>query len=143
MSQELLHERFGFPVEDFVKQVKNELGVQKVRIFGDNPNAQAMSRYVAGVLEVHLPTKQVVLSQRPGLTEGEAVAKIKSAVIEELCHGVYHETDHTDQVVSCTVGKMREHLRPEELAYPYIQDKVSRLQEASKPIMATPMPVIR
>lgn len=132
--------KVGNPVEHVIKRVKDRLGVQKVRVYTDNPNSQAMSRYNGPVLEVHLPTKQTVLQQRPELSPIEVDAKIKAAAIEELCHGVFHQTDHDERVVSCTVDNMRAELTPEEFNQPYIQEKVQRLRGASRALQGTPLP---
>ena len=135
MSLDEFRVKAGFPVDDLVRQIKNELGVKKCRVFFDNPYAQAMSRYATdGVLEVHLPTLEIILQQRPELTREEAVAKIKAQVAEELCHGVYHETDHTDQVVACTLKEMRDHMTPQELQTPYIREKIARIKQASNTV---------
>jgi hypothetical protein len=139
MSTEAFHSRTGFPVEDLIRQVKNKLGVTRVRVFFDNPNSQAMSRYNGPVLEVHLPTLDTVLRMRPDLTREEAVAKIKSAAIEELCHGVFHQTDHDERVVSCTIENMGQHLTPQEMAYPYIQEKVRKMRGAQTPVKGEPI----
>ncbi len=134
MSHEEFTRRAGFDLHGFVKNAKSSLGVGKVRVMFDNPNAQAMSRYNGEVLEVHLPDNATIKRQRPELSDGEVVAKIKAATIEELCHGKFHETDHNDDVVSCTINGMKSHMSAEEMAYPYIKQKVERLQAASRPI---------
>lgn len=140
MSLEQFRAMAGFPVDDLIRQIKNELGVARCRVMFDNPNAQAMSRYSHdGVLEVHLPTLDTILMQRPGLSREEAIAKIKAQVAEELCHGFFHETNHDERVVSCTVKEMREHLSPSEMSSPYIVEKIARLRGAQSVVQGMPL----
>jgi len=140
MTLEQFRANAGFPVDDLIRQMKNELGVAKCRVMFDNPNAQAMSRHGPdGVLEIHLPTLDTILRQRPGLSREEAIAKIKAQVAEELCHGVYHETNHDDRVVSCTIKEMREHMNDFEFNSPYIQEKVVRLRGAAAVVSGMPL----
>ncbi len=134
MSLEEFRSKAGFPVDDLVRRIKSKLGVGKVRVMFDNPNSQAMSRYNGDVLEVHLPTLATILQQRPDLSKEAAIAKIKAQVVEELCHGVFHETNHDDRVVGCTVNNLKEYLSPSEVSEPYIQKKISKLQVASRPV---------
>lgn len=130
----------GYPLDEMIKKAKDELGVAKVKVEFDNPSSQAMSRYNGPVLEIHLPDIDTILRQRPELTKEEAVAKLKAATCEEISHGVNHDTEHTDKVVSDTLGCMVKHLTSEEMAYPYIAEKIRRLQGASRALQGTPLP---
>lgn len=141
MSEQQSLENCGFDCHSFIKKIKDELNLPKVRVYYDNPNSQAMSRYTDNeqVLEIHLPTIQTIRAQKPDLSNEEAVAKVKSAIIEEHCHGKYHETDHNAAVVGCTLSTMEKHLTPAEINYPYIQEKVQRLKQAEQTFKGTPI----
>ena len=121
--------------------MKDELGIKRVRVLFDNTNSQAMSRHVGPdeVLEIHLPALTTILSQKPELSTGEGVAKLKSAIAEELCHGQFRETNHDHTVVGCTISEMQKHLSSEELGYPYIKEKISRLEQAAQVFKGTPI----
>jgi hypothetical protein len=131
----------GFDADSYIKKMKDELGVKRVSVLFDNPNSQAMSRHVGPeeILEIHLPPLTTILSQRPELSANEAVAKIKSAIAEELCHGQFRETDHNHTVVGCTISEMKKNLTEEELNYPYIKEKISRLEQAAELFKGTPI----
>jgi hypothetical protein len=131
----------GFDADQYIKKMKNELGIKRVRVLFDNPNSQAMSRHVGPeeILEIHLPALTTILSQRQELSTNEAVAKLKSAIAEELCHGQSRETDHNQSVVGCTISQMQKHLTREELSYPYIKEKISRLEQAAEVFKGSPI----
>jgi hypothetical protein len=131
----------GFDADQYIKKMKDELGIKRVRVLFDNPNSQAMSRHVGPdeILEIHLPALTTILSQKPELSTAEGVAKLKSAISEELCHSKFRETDHNHSVVGCTVSEMKKHLTTEELAYPYIKEKVSHLEQAAEVFKGTPI----
>lgn len=121
--------------------MKDELGIKRVRVLFDNKTSRAMSRHVGQdeVLEVHLPALSTILSQRPELSTSEGIAKLKSAIAEELCHGQFRETDHNHSVVGCTISAMKKHLTSEELSYPYIKEKISHLEQAAEVFKGTPI----
>ena len=139
MTLEEFRAKAGFDIDNFIRNVKDDLGLKKVRVKWDNPTARAMSQYIGDTLEIHLPDIDTILSQKPELSEAEAKAKLKSAVIEETCHGIYHETDHTKEVVGCTIREMEKQMSQEELNFPYIKEKIERLKKASEQVGFTPL----
>jgi hypothetical protein len=116
--------------DQYIKSMKDELGIKHVRILFDNRTSRAMSRHGGPeeVLEIHLSALTTILSQRPELSAIGGIAKLKNATAEELFHGQFSETDHNYSVVGCTISQMQKHLTNEELSYPYIRDKISRLE---------------
>jgi hypothetical protein len=141
MDLDTFRQLAGFDADQFIKKVKDELGIKRVRVLFDNPNSQAMSRHVGPeeILEIHLAGLTTILSQKPELSRNEAVAKLKSAIAEETCHGRFRDTDHNKEVVGCTISMMQKHLTAEELAYPYIKEKISRLEQAAEVFKGTPI----
>jgi len=141
MDLDTFRQLAGFDADQYIKKMKDELGIKRVRVLFDNPNSQAMSRHVGPdeILEIHLPALTTILSQKPELSTGEAVAKLKSAIAEELCHGQLRETDHNHSVVGCTISEMKKHLTSEDLAYPYIKEKMSHLEQAAEVFKGTPI----
>lgn len=141
MDLDTLRQLAGFDADQYIKKMKDELGIKRVRVLFDNTNSQAMSRHVGPdeVLEIHLPALTTILSQKPELSTGEGVAKLKSAIAEELCHGQFREVDHSRSVVGCTISEMQKHLSNEELSYPYIKEKISRLEQAAQVFKGTPI----
>jgi hypothetical protein len=141
MDLDTFRQLAGFDAEQYIKNMKDELGIKRVRAFFDNQSSQAMSRHVGPdeVLEIHLPTLSTILSQRPELSAAEGIAKLKSAIAEELCHGQFRETDHNQSVVGCTISEMQKHLTSEELSFQYIKEKVSRLEQAAEVFKGTPI----
>jgi hypothetical protein len=131
----------GFDADQFIKKMKDELGIKRIRVLFDNPNSQAMSKHVGPeqILEIHLPALTTILSQKPELSRNEAIAKLKSAIAEETCHGRFRDTDHNREVVDCTISMMQKHLTAEELAYLYIKEKISRLEQAAEAFRGTPI----
>jgi hypothetical protein len=131
----------GFDADRYIKNMKDELGIKRIRVLFDNQTSQAMSKHVGPeeVLEIHLPALSTILSQRPELSAGEGIAKLKSAIAEELCHSQFRETDHNQSVVGCTILEMQKHLTSEELSYPYIKDKISHLEQAAEIFKGTPI----
>ncbi len=99
----------GFDADQYIKSMKDELGIKRVRVLFDNQTSRAMSRHVGPeeVLEIHLPALSTILSQKPELSVAEGIAKLKSAVAEELCHGYFRGTDHNQSVVGCTISQMQ------------------------------------
>lgn len=93
--------------------MKDELGIKRVRVLFDNPSSQAMSRHTGRdeILEIHLPALTTILSQKPELSQCEGIAKLKSAIAEELCHGQFRETDHNHSVVGCIISEIRKNKR--------------------------------
>jgi hypothetical protein len=131
----------GFDADSYIKKMKDELGIKRVRALFDNPNSQAMSRHVGSdeILEIHLPPLTTILSQKPELSIAEGIAKLKSAIAEELCHSKFRDTDHNHSVVGCTISEMQKHLTNEELSYPYIKEKISHLEQAAEVFKGTPI----
>lgn len=141
MDLDTFRQLAGFDADRYVKKMKDELGIRQVRVLFDNPKSQAMSRHVGPeeILEIHLPALSTILSQKPELSAAEGIAKLKSAIAEELCHGQFRETDHNHSVVGCTISEMKGNLTSEELNYPYIKDKISRLEQAAEVFKGTPI----
>ncbi len=141
MDLDTLRQLAGFDADQYIKSMKDELGIKRVRVLFDNKTSRAMSRHVGPdeVLEIHLPALSTILSQRPELSASEGIAKLKSAIAEELCHGQFRETDHNHSVVGCTISEMKKHLTSEELSYPYIKEKISHLEQAAEVFKGTPI----
>jgi len=141
LDLETFRQLAGFEADSYIKKMKDELGIKRVRVLFDNQTSRAMSRYAGPdeVLEIHLPALTTILSQRPELSAAEGIAKLKSAIAEELCHGQFRETDHNQSVVGCTISQMHKHLTSEELSYPYIKDKISHLEQAAEVFKGTPI----
>ena len=139
MNNETFRQLAGFDADSYIKKMKDELGIRRVRVLFDNPNSQAMSRHVGPeeILEIHLPALSTILSQRAKLSAGEGIAKLKSAIAEELCHGQFRETDHNQSVVGCTITEMQKHLTSDELSFPYIKEKISHLEQAAEVFKGT------
>lgn len=131
----------GFDADQHIKSMKDQVGIKRVRVLFDNQSSRAMSRHVGPdeILEIHLPALSTILSQRPELSFGEGIAKLKSAIAEELCHGQFRETDYNQSVVGCTISEMQKHLTNEELSYPYIKEKISHLEQAAEVFKGTPI----
>jgi hypothetical protein len=141
MDLDTFRQLAGFDADQYIKRMKDELGINRVRVLFDNQTSQAMSRHVGPeeVLEIHLPALSTILAQKPELSASEGIAKLKSAIAEELCHGQFRETDHNESVVGCTISQMQKHLTSEELSYPYIKEKISRLKQAVEVFKGTPI----
>jgi hypothetical protein len=139
LDLDLFRQLAGFDADLYIKRMKDELGIKRVRVLFDNQSSQAMSRPAGPdeVLEIHLPALTTILSHRPELSAAEGIAKLKSAIAEELCHGQFRETDHNRSVVGCTISEMQTHLTNEELSNPYIKDKVSHLEQAAEVFKGT------
>lgn len=144
MSLEELRAKVGFDVDTYVRDVKSHVQEAmghpvKIRLFVDHPSSQAMSKFNGPVLEIHMAPRATIKAQKPELSEAEVTAKYKAAIAEEICHGIHHETNHDEKVVGCTLAEMGEHMSPEELRLPYIEEKMTRLRQASQPIVGTPI----
>ena len=141
MDLDTFRQLAGFDADSYIKKIKDELGIKRVRVLFDNPNSQAMSRHAGPeeILEIHLPALDTILAQKSELSTNEAVAKLKSAIAEELCHSQFRETDHNHSVVGCTISEMQKHLTSEELAYPYIKEKIFHLEQAAEVFKGTPI----
>ncbi|MGP8056775.1 MAG: hypothetical protein ACLP9K_04145 [Nitrososphaerales archaeon] len=144
LSLDELRGKVGFDVDTYVRDVKTHVQQAmgrpvKIRLFVDHPSSQAMSKFVGPVLEIHMAPRDTIRTQKPELSEGEITAKYKAAIAEEICHGIHHETSHDERVVGCTLAEMGEHMSPEELRLPYIQEKMDRLRQASQPVVGTPI----
>jgi hypothetical protein len=141
MDLDTFRQLAGFDADQYIKSMKDELGIKRVRVLFDNQTSRAMSRHAGPdeVLEIHLPALTTILSQKPELSAAEGIAKLKSAIAEELCHGQFRETDHNQSVVGCTISQMQKHLTNEELSYPYIKDKISHLEQAAEVFKGTPI----
>ena len=141
MDLDIFRQLAGFDADQYIRKMKDDLGIKRVLALFDNPNSQAMSRHVGAddILEIHLPALTTILSQKPELSPSEGIAKLKSAIAEELCHGQFRETDHNHSVVGCTISEMKKHLTSEELSYPYIKEKISHLEQAAEVFKGTPI----
>jgi hypothetical protein len=141
MDLDTFRQLAGFDAHQYIKSMKDELGIKRVRVLFDNQTSRAMSRHVGPdeILEIHLPALSTILSKRPELSPAEGLAKLKSAIAEELCHGQFRETDHNQSVVGCTISEMQKHMTSEELSYPYIKNKISHLEQAAEVFKGTPI----
>ena len=135
-----MQDAFGFDVYTFLKKVKDENGLGKIRLLFDNDTSRAHAMHVAGVCEIHLPTRQAIKQLR-GFDEATAVAKQKAGLIEEVIHCKHREASHTDTIVSETIQSMQRHLAPQELMIPYIQEKIRRLVQSPERVQSlAPLP---
>lgn len=127
LEKEQVEEAFGFNAPAFLKKVKDEVGVGKVRLVFDGDKSRAHAIHVGEICQIHLPTREAIQRER-GFDAKTAIAKQKAALAEESCHCREHETDHNEAVVTCTIKMMKKHMTPEELELPYIKEKVRRLE---------------
>lgn len=124
-----MQDAFGFDVASFLRKVKSEVTVGKVRLELDGNDSKASAVYEGNMCVIHLPTRDAI-KRIKGFDDKTVHAKQKAGLIEELCHCSLHEAAHDDKVVGCTVSMMQKHLTSEELAITYIQEKISRLKRS-------------
>ena len=139
LTPEQVRESTGFDVGTFVKKVKDEIGVGRVRLNFDGNSNRAHAHYEGNVCAISLPTRDAI-KRSLGFDDKTAVAKMKAGLTEELCHCREHETDHSERVVSCTIDMMQKHLTQDELNLDYIKEKQERLKRSPQIVQLTPIP---
>ena len=121
---------FSYDVKSFIKIVKDDIGgMPKVQVETIVNRPLAKSLPFDNPPKMELPTTPTIINHL-GITEMEAVARSKVAVIEELCHIKYKE-DHTKQVYSCVRSRTLKFLGPQEQKL--VEGKMNRFCEEAHP----------
>lgn len=112
-----------FSLKPFVKTIKDELGLGKIRVNWLQNNHQASCIISTG--EINLPTVQAI-ERTMNLSHDEARSKQKMAVIEEVCHLAQKRDGHSQELYQCVVKLHDRHLTGQEREL--VKEKLERLR---------------